>query len=68
MRKPRIPLSTKKKKTIEQGDNKQETQVEDEKAFYEDIQHLLLPNNPLFFIYIYHLIKPYLQGVDEGMH
>jgi len=40
MRKPRIPISARKKKVVKRGNNKQETQVEDNEEVYGDIQHL----------------------------
>jgi len=40
MRKPRIPISARKRKTVKRRDNKQETQAEDKEEVYEDIQHL----------------------------
>lgn len=40
MREPRMPISTKKKKIVKCGDDKQEAQENDKKEVYEDIQHL----------------------------
>ena len=40
MRKPRMPISTKKKKTVKHGNDKQEAQAKDKEEVCEDIQHL----------------------------
>lgn len=40
MRKHRMPISAKKKKTTKQGDDKQEVQAKEKEETYEDIQHL----------------------------
>ena len=40
MRKPRIPIFAKKKKTVKHGDDKQEAQEKDKEEVYEHIQHL----------------------------
>lgn len=40
MSKPRMSISTKKKKIVKHGDDKQEAQAKHKEEVYEDIQHL----------------------------